>query len=106
MDSIVNTINNLISISDFNKGEAGKIFSSVKSTNQPKIVLRRNEPECVLLSPKSYADLMNELEDLRDYKLAVERMASSSKTIPWEEVLKELNISQSEIDEMEDVEFE
>jgi len=106
MESIVNTMNNLISVSAFNKGEAGKIFSSVKSTNQAKIVLRRNEPECVLISPASYTEMINELEDLRDYKLAVERLAASEPTISWEEAMKELGITQSDIDEMEDVEFE
>ena len=65
MDAIVSTMNHLVSVSAFNKGAAGAIFSSVKQSGEPKLVLRRNEPECVLISPKEYAKLIEEIEDLK-----------------------------------------
>ena len=107
MDAIVNVMQHLVSVSAFNKGEAGSIFSSVKKTGEPKLVLRRNEPECVLVSPDAYISMMNELEDLRDYKLAMERLAmSKGVTIPFSDILKEEGITQADLVKMEDVEFE
>ena len=108
MDAIVNTMNHLVSVSAFNKGEAGAIFPSVKKTNEPKLVLRRNEPECILISPQQYTRLIEELEDLRDYKYAVERLAANQgrPTVPFEEVLKEDGLSRADLDALEDVEFE
>ena len=108
MDAIISTMNHLVSVSAFNKGAAGAIFSSVKQSGEPKLVLRRNEPECVLISPKEYAKLIEEIEDLRDYRLATERLLENAgKTaIPVEEVLKEDGITQAELDAMENVEFE
>lgn len=106
MDGILGTMNNLIPLSDFNKGEAGKIFGAIKKSNQPKIVLRHNRPECIIISTENYAQMVEELEDLRDYKLAVERLMKDSKTLSYEEVLKALEMTQAEIDNVEDVEFE
>ena len=108
MDAIVTTMNHLVSVSAFNKGAAGAIFSSVKQSGQPKLVLRHNEPECVLISPVEYSKMIEELEDLRDYKLASERLFSNAgmRAVPLAEVLKEDGITQSDLDAMEDVEFE
>ena len=94
MDAIVRTMNHLVSVSDFNKGAAGAIFSSVKKTGEPKLVLRRNEPECILISPQQYTRLIVELEDLRDYKYAVERLAANQgrPTVPFEEVCRHFGI--------------
>ena len=107
IDSMAKMMQNLVSVSDFNKGDAGKIFDSVKFTNTPKLVLRRNEPECVLMSPKNYQEIMEELENLRDYKLATERLkeAEGAPRIPQEEILKDLNITQEMIDNAEDIEL-
>ena len=41
------TMNMFVPISRFNKGEAGKIFKEVAEKGM-KIVLKNNEPECVL----------------------------------------------------------
>ena len=108
VDAITETIRNMVSVTDFNKGAAGSIFDSVKRTGVPKLVLKRNEPACVLVAPKEYASMVEELEDLRDYKLAVERLASSeaSPLASWTQILEETGVSQKELDEMEDVELE
>ena len=50
MESIVNAITKTIPISMFNRGLAGKIFSDVK-TNGPKVVMKNNAAEVVLISP-------------------------------------------------------
>lgn len=106
MNAMVNTIENLIPLSEFNKGEAGKIFASVKNSNIAKLVLRRNEPQCVLVSPSNYLEMVKELEDLRDYKMAVERAKNVSEIYSAEEVMKRLNITEKELNDAEDAEFE
>ena len=61
-----------VSISEFNRGKANKIFSSVK-TEGTTIVLKNNAPECVLLSPETYDRLIKRLEELECYVDAGER---------------------------------
>ena len=105
MDAVALTMRSIVSISDFNKGMAGSIFDSVKKTG-PKIVLKHNEPECVLLSPEDYERLIDRIEDAEDYALALQRMNSGSKPIPWEKVMEDLGITEEDIEAAEDDEIE
>lgn len=50
-------ITDIVPLSDFNKGKAGKIFDEVKLSGS-KVVYKNNKPECVLLSPNEYLSLM------------------------------------------------
>lgn len=85
MNFIKQISNRMVSISDFNRGLAGRIFDDVKSTGS-KVVLKNNSPECVLLSPDEYSRLMDELEDARDLMLARSRIESTKdETISKEE---------------------
>ena len=58
----LNVLDSIIPISRFNKGEANKIFSDVKKFGT-KIVVKNNVPECVLMSPQTYQQMMEEYED-------------------------------------------
>lgn len=49
-------LNSIISITRFNKGEAGKIIEEVKE-NGPRIIVKNNVPECVLISLEDYDSL-------------------------------------------------
>lgn len=57
MDIIKEISTRTISISDFNEGLAGRIFEDVKS-NGTKVVLKNNNPECVLISPEEYSKML------------------------------------------------
>ncbi len=46
-------VNAIIPITRFNKGEAGKIIDEVKQ-NGPRIIVKNNVPECVLISIEDY----------------------------------------------------
>lgn len=99
-------IQNSVPLSNFNKGMAGKIFTEVRQ-NGTKIVMKNNLPECVLMSPEEYIELMDELEDMRLLLLAEDRIKNSSgKVYTQEEVMEELGITDEELDSMEDVEIE
>lgn len=98
MTSVLSAITNTIAISQFNRGLAGKIFADVKRSGA-KVVMKNNTAECVLLSPKEYTALMDEVNDARLLSLATERMAhsQSSEFIPAEQVYKELGIRKEEL---------
>ena len=104
--SLRSAIQNSVPISNFNKGMAGKIFADVRS-NGPKVVIKNNTPECVLMSPEEYISLLDELDDMRLLAMAKDRIShTSGKTITHEEIMKRYGISQEELDSMEDVEIE
>ena len=75
MDFVRNIKEKTVAISDFNKGQAGKIFDEVNKKG-PKFVFKNNSPECVLISVDDYSKLLDEIEDLKDLILAEKRMKS------------------------------
>lgn len=104
--TILNIMNSMVPISRFNKGEASKIFDEVESSGT-KIVVKNNQPACVLLSPAQYESLMEMLPDSLLYTEAEKRMAANndSENLSHEAVMKELGITQEELDDI-DVEIE
>ena len=107
MTNIMGAIKNTIPISLFNRGMAGKIFEEVKQ-NGAKVVMKNNNAECVLLSPDEYVQLIEEVNNARLLAIAVERMKNMDPDtlINQEEVYSELGITQNDIDNFDEVEFE
>ena len=107
MQSVVSAINRTVPISQFNRGLAGQIFSDVKKTG-PKVVMKNNEPEAVILPPNQYVELMDILNDYELLSIAVERMEhfDPSTLISEEAMDRELGITQEELDSVGEVEFE
>lgn len=102
-----NLLQCLIPISQFNKGQAAKIFDRLHSEKE-LIVLKNNQPSAIILSPEEYTRL-TEIEE--DYLLLLEankRMedSKSEKTIPMKSVMEELGISEEELSNVEDVDIE
>ena len=99
--SMKTMMNNIVSISRFNRGEASKIFDEVAASGT-KVVLKNNMPTCVLVSPEEYAELMDQLENYALAKEAAARMAKPGRKIYSEkEVLTSLGISEDEISDTE-----
>ena len=98
-------LKNTVSISQFNKGQAKKIFDEVKQTGM-KIVFKNNEPECVLLSPDKYIELMEEIENALDYAMAIERIESDSKIYSLDDIKDEFDVTEKDLDEVEDDEVD
>ena len=107
MDGVISVIKNTISISQFNRGMAGKIFKLVKDTG-PKVVMKNNVPECVLLSPEVYMKLVDEANDARLALLAERRLKHEdmSKAIPADDVFKDLGITAEDLKSGDDVSLE
>lgn len=107
MNFIKQISNRTVSISDFNRGLAGRIFDDVKSTGS-KVVLKNNTPECVLLSPEEYSRLMDEVEDARDLMLAKSRLESMNEieVISKEDIEEAFKINFDDIEPLSEDEFE
>lgn len=67
------TPDSIIPISRFDKGEASKIFTEVKATGT-KYVVQNNLLECVLLSPKMYDQMIENIVDMKLYVEALKRV--------------------------------
>ena len=107
MSSVVSAITKTVPISQFNRGLAGQIFSDVKS-HGPKVVMKNNAAEVVLMPPAEYVEVMDALNDYLLLTMAIERMANadSSALITEEEMDQRLGITREELDSIGDVEFE
>lgn len=107
MNFIKQISNRTVSISDFNRGLAGRIFDDVKS-NGSKVVLKNNTPECVLLSPEEYSRLMDEVEDARDLMLAKSRLESMNEieVISKEDIEEAFKINFDDIEPLSEDEIE
>lgn len=107
MNSIVDAIKNTVSISQFNRGLAGKIFDEVNKTG-PKIVIKNNIPEVVLVPTDEYVRNQEELEDLRLLLLATERFSNSceGEYLSQETVDSVLGISEADLSDFDEVDIE
>ncbi len=78
--NVVRTIlESTVPISQFNRGLAGKIFDEVKKYGA-KIVMKNNEPECVLLSPEDYIALIDQVNDAKLLLLAMKEWKNMMQT--------------------------
>ena len=100
-------LQSLIPISQFNKGQAAKIFDRLRSEKE-LIVLKNNQPSAIILSPEEYKRL-TEIEE--EYFLLLEankRMEENGdkKTVSFDSVMSNLGISEDELLDTEDVDIE
>ena len=106
MASVISAITNTVSITQFNRGLAGKIFGDVKQCGA-KVVMKNNVAECVLLAPDEYVRIMDELNDARLLALASERMAhfDPATVISEEEMNRRLGVKEDDLAGFDEVEF-
>ena len=82
-----------------------KIFDDVKK-NGTKIVIKNNVPECILISPEDYLNLIEKIEDAKLYEMAQERIAQDNgKRYSQKQIMEEFGISEDDLNE-EEIEFE
>ena len=106
MDTTANVLRSLVPITQFNRGQASRIFDRLH-TESRLIVLKNNQPAAVILSPEEYSRLSEIEEDYMLLMEATERLANNiSPATPIEEVMKDLGISHEELAEAEDVVIE
>ncbi len=94
-----NLANASVSLSRFNRGQAGKVFQEVRETGL-KIVLKNNRPECILLSPLAFEAIKEALENYRLLIETEERLKGSCEAdfVSAEEAMKELGITEADLE--------
>lgn len=107
MDTIRGAIENTVSISQFNKGLAGRVFEEVKRCGA-KVVMKNNMAECVLMSPAEYVRLMDEVNDARLTAEAATRMAhfDPAALLSQQQVDEALGFTPADYVDTSEVEFE
>ena len=98
MTYAANVLNSLVPITQFNRGQASRIFDRLHTESQ-LVVLKNNQPAAVILSPEEYVRL-SEIEE--DYDLLLEaagRLAeNSAPTVTMADIMEELGITEAELD--------
>ena len=101
-----NAMNAMVPITRFNRGEANRIFDEVRETGC-KVVVKNNNPTCVLITPEWYNKMVDMIED--QYLLALAEERESKKpgaTHSFDEILAEDGLTFADLDAMGDVEIE
>ncbi len=99
--SVRDVLNTIVPITRFNRGEANKIFDEV-SARGVKVVLKNNDPVCVLVEPQRYDDMIEALEDYALYFEALRRDESAGgQTISHDALLTELGIDEKALADVE-----
>ena len=102
-----NIMQSLVPISQFNKGQAAKIFDRLHSEKE-LIVLKNNQPSAVILSPEEYARLTDIEEDYFLLLEANRRIEENGdkETISMNNLMHNLGVNEEELTDMEDIEIE
>ena len=103
MASTVDFMHRLVPITQFNKGQASRIFDRVRDERQI-IVLKNNTPSAVIISPEEY-ERFAEMEE--NYHLLLEtterlERAKGKPAVPMADVMAEFGIAQADLDAMEE----
>ncbi len=100
--SVMGVMKSIVPITRFNKGEASRIFDEVEASGI-KVVMKNNNPVCILMSPGKYESLMEMLSDYIMQEEADSRMAhfDSGETMSQQEVMESLGITDADLDDIE-----
>lgn len=90
----------LVSISEFDDGDAERIFTEVKQAGI-KIVMKDDCPECVMISPEKYSELIEKYNDMQLLLTAISRVNNSKKNdiFTQEEVDKMFDLNTFDIND-------
>lgn len=107
MELTATFLQRLVPITQFNRGQASRIFDRLRSEPQ-LIVLKNNQPSAVILAPEEYARLAEIEENYRLLLEANKRLTANQEkdAIPAAEVMKHFGITETQLEEMEEPEIE
>lgn len=94
MAHAANVLNSLVPITQFNRGQAARIFDRLHSESQ-LVVLKNNQPAAIILSPSEYQRLSEIEEDYLLLREAMERLSTNTvPTTSMDNVMRELGITE------------
>lgn len=97
-----NALDHIISVSDLGRGKASRVIQDVEKNKDQYIVVKNNRPQAVILSVDEYNLLMEAKEELELLLIASKRvsMNKSDKYTSLKNVMDELGVTDSDIDEL------
>ncbi len=107
MDLTADVLTRLVPITQFNRGQASKIFDRLHS--EPElIVLKNNQPSAVILAPNEYSRLARIAESYMLLLEATRRLNNNEGKpgISEEDIMQHFGITDEDLKEVEDLEIE
>lgn len=99
-------LHNLVPITQFNRGQASRIFDRL-NTDLTLVVMKNNQPAAIILSPDEYYRLCDTEERLKLFLEAYHRILQNDAPLSsMEEVMAECGITREEPDVAGEVELE
>jgi len=104
--SVSDFVKGVVPISRFNRGEASRVFDEVKRDGI-KVVMKNNDPSCVLVSLDKYLELEEKLENCQLMLEAIrrEKEAENIQPVKQADALLKFGYTHDELSE-NDVEIE
>ena len=103
LNTIRNLDNDIVTISAFNKGQAGRIFDEVEHDGH-KVVFKNNKRKAIILSPALYDALIEMLSDQLLLGEAERRIAASKgKEVSMSEMMQKSGMTDKDLEGWEDV---
>ena len=107
MTITANLLQSLVPITQFNRGQASRIFDRLRTEKQ-LVVLKNNQPSAIILSPEEYERLAEIEENYLLLMEASERLKKNEgkNSIHFADVLSSLGITEQELNDTEDIDIE
>lgn len=98
-------VRDTVPISLLNKGQANKIIEAVRR-NGPKVIIKNNEPICVMSSIDDYLRMEELLEDYRLLLEAEQRIiaADGKPTLTHHDIMTRYKLTDADLDEHVEIE--
>ena len=106
LNTIRNLDNDIVTITAFNKGQAGRIFDEVEHYGH-KVVFKNNKRKAIILSPALYDTLIEMLSDQLLLEEAERRMSASKVgEVSMSEMMQRSDMTDKDLEGWEDVEID
>ncbi len=107
MTQVQQLLKGFVPVTMFNRGKASQIFDRLHKENR-LIVLKNNQPSAIILSPTEY-ERLTEIEE--DYALMLEAQTRLEKNagtpgLSEGQVIKDLGLTEEDIENAEEPDFE
>jgi prevent-host-death family protein len=101
--NLKDALNRIISVSDLGRGKASKIIKNVEFNKESYIIVKNNKPKAVIMSIDEYNEMVESREKLELLLLSAERIKSNkqSEYVDYDDVLAEFNLTNKEIDKLQ-----
>jgi len=97
-------IEKIISVSELGRGKASKIIKNIELNNDSYIIVKNNKPKAVIMSVDEYKEMIEAQEKLELLLLSAKRLQTTNQSdyIDYDDILKEFNVTNEEIDQIKD----